>query len=74
MNLLSLVHPGDPRFHCLCHQTFSFLGHVFMVLVWYGNFIEYVIMQVYPGKQVGGLEADMMASNELKTHAFLQVH
>ncbi|GKB00970.1 hypothetical protein Tco_0829014 [Tanacetum coccineum] len=28
---------------------------------------------VYPGKQVGGLEADMMASDELKSHAFLQV-
>lgn len=31
-----------------------------------------IIFKVYPGKQVGGLEADMMASNELKTHAFLQ--
>ncbi|GKD55907.1 TSS-like protein, partial [Tanacetum coccineum] len=27
---------------------------------------------VYLGKQVGGLEADMMASDELKSHAFLQ--
>ncbi|KAJ9540399.1 hypothetical protein OSB04_026905 [Centaurea solstitialis] len=31
-----------------------------------------IIFKVYPGKQVGGLEADMMASNELKAHAFLQ--
>ncbi|KAL7613174.1 hypothetical protein Lser_V15G07914 [Lactuca serriola] len=31
-----------------------------------------IIFKVYPGKQVGGVEADMMASNELKTHAFLQ--
>ncbi|GJX33874.1 protein kinase superfamily protein [Tanacetum coccineum] len=31
-----------------------------------------IIFKVYPGKQVGGLEADMMASNELKSHAFLQ--
>ncbi|GKB60558.1 ketol-acid reductoisomerase [Tanacetum coccineum] len=28
--------------------------------------------KVYLGKQVGGLEADMMASDELKSHAFLQ--
>ncbi|KAI3793830.1 hypothetical protein L1987_36453 [Smallanthus sonchifolius] len=31
-----------------------------------------IIFKVYPGKQIGGLEADMMASNELKSHAFLQ--
>nr|XP_043631917.1 uncharacterized protein LOC122603308 [Erigeron canadensis] len=31
-----------------------------------------IIFKVYPGKQVGGLEADMMASNELGSHAFLQ--
>ncbi|XP_076923237.1 uncharacterized protein LOC143585308 isoform X2 [Bidens hawaiensis] len=31
-----------------------------------------IIFKVYPGKQMGGLEADMMASNELNSHAFLQ--
>ncbi|KAK1410000.1 hypothetical protein QVD17_36532 [Tagetes erecta] len=31
-----------------------------------------IIFKVYPGKQIGGLEADMMASNELKSHAYLQ--
>lgn len=31
------------------------------------------MMQVYPGKQVGGSEADMMAANELNAHASLQV-
>lgn len=30
-------------------------------------------MQVYPGQQVGGVEADMMAANELNAHAYLQV-
>ncbi|GFQ03367.1 hypothetical protein PHJA_002480500 [Phtheirospermum japonicum] len=32
-----------------------------------------VIFKVYPGQQVGGLEADLMASNELSAHASLQV-
>ncbi|KAK2972870.1 hypothetical protein RJ640_028398 [Escallonia rubra] len=31
-----------------------------------------VVFKVYPGKQVGGAEADMMAANELNAHAFLQ--
>ncbi|XP_058206423.1 uncharacterized protein LOC131319957 isoform X2 [Rhododendron vialii] len=31
-----------------------------------------VIFKVYPGQQVGGVEADMMAANELNAHAFLQ--
>ncbi|XP_074311720.1 uncharacterized protein LOC141647441 [Silene latifolia] len=31
-----------------------------------------VIFKVYPGQRAGGPEADMMASNELSTHAFLQ--
>lgn len=31
-------------------------------------------MQVYPGQQVGGVEADMMAANELNAHASLQVN
>lgn len=31
------------------------------------------MMQVYPGQQVGGIEADMMAANELNAHASLQV-
>ncbi|KAL7003818.1 hypothetical protein U1Q18_004962 [Sarracenia purpurea var. burkii] len=31
-----------------------------------------VIFKVYPGQQVGGIEADMMAANELNAHAFLQ--
>ncbi|XP_010549842.1 PREDICTED: uncharacterized protein LOC104820893 isoform X2 [Tarenaya hassleriana] len=31
-----------------------------------------VIFKVYPGKRAGGIEADMMAANELNTHAFLQ--
>lgn len=30
-------------------------------------------MKVYPGQQVGGLEADLMAANELSAHASLQV-
>lgn len=30
-------------------------------------------MQVYPGQQAGGKEADIMAANELNAHAFLQV-
>lgn len=28
---------------------------------------------MYPGQQVGGVEADMMAANELNAHAYLQV-
>lgn len=31
-----------------------------------------VIFKVYPGQQVGGVEADMMAANELNAHSFLQ--
>ncbi|KAK4487676.1 hypothetical protein RD792_005657, partial [Penstemon davidsonii] len=31
-----------------------------------------VIFKVYPGKQVGGVEADSMAANELSAHASLQ--
>lgn len=31
-----------------------------------------VLFKVYPGKQVGGLEADLMATNELSAHASLQ--
>ncbi|GAA0159234.1 non-receptor serine/threonine protein kinase [Lithospermum erythrorhizon] len=31
-----------------------------------------VIFKVYPGQQVGGVEADMMAANELNAHACLQ--
>ncbi|XP_077237669.1 protein kinase superfamily protein [Tasmannia lanceolata] len=31
-----------------------------------------VIFKVYPGKRAGGIEADMMAANELNAHAFLQ--
>ncbi|XP_043694932.1 uncharacterized protein LOC122645675 isoform X1 [Telopea speciosissima] len=31
-----------------------------------------VIFKVYPGQRAGGIEADMMAANELKTHIFLQ--
>ncbi|XP_072986085.1 uncharacterized protein [Typha latifolia] len=31
-----------------------------------------VILKVYPGQRAGGTEADMMAANELSTHAFLQ--
>ncbi|XP_059624936.1 uncharacterized protein LOC132268174 isoform X2 [Cornus florida] len=31
-----------------------------------------VIFKVYPGKQIGGVEADMMAANELNAHASLQ--
>ncbi|KAG1354255.1 hypothetical protein COCNU_07G003670 [Cocos nucifera] len=27
---------------------------------------------VYPGQRAGGIEADMMAANELSTHAFIQ--
>ncbi|KAI3457860.1 hypothetical protein Pfo_014523 [Paulownia fortunei] len=31
-----------------------------------------IIFKVYPGQQVGGLEADLMAANELSAHASLQ--
>lgn len=31
-----------------------------------------IIFKVYPGQQVGGTEADMMAANELNAHASLQ--
>ncbi|OVA02885.1 Protein kinase domain [Macleaya cordata] len=31
-----------------------------------------VIFKVYPGQRAGGIEADMMAANELNAHAFLQ--
>ncbi|KAH6812589.1 Protein kinase superfamily protein [Perilla frutescens var. frutescens] len=31
-----------------------------------------VVFKVYPGQQVGGLEADLMAANELSAHASLQ--
>lgn len=30
-------------------------------------------MKVYPGQRAGGIEADMMAANELNAHAVLQV-
>jgi len=29
-------------------------------------------VQAYPGPLTGGVEADVMAANELATHAFLQ--
>lgn len=31
-----------------------------------------VVFKVYPGQRAGGSEADMMAANELNTHAYLQ--
>lgn len=31
-----------------------------------------MIFKVYPGQRAGGIEADIMAANELSTHAFLQ--
>ncbi|KAJ4828111.1 hypothetical protein Tsubulata_007156 [Turnera subulata] len=31
-----------------------------------------VMFKVYPGQRAGGIEADMMAANELNAHAFLQ--
>ncbi|KAK9095561.1 hypothetical protein Scep_027030 [Stephania cephalantha] len=31
-----------------------------------------VLFKVYPGQRAGGTEADMMATNELNTHSFLQ--
>ncbi|KAK4742000.1 hypothetical protein SAY87_000001 [Trapa incisa] len=31
-----------------------------------------VVFKVYPGKRAEGVESDMMAANELNTHAFLQ--
>lgn len=31
-----------------------------------------VIFKVYPGQRAGGIEADMMAANELNAHVFLQ--
>lgn len=33
----------------------------------------FAFVQVYPGLRAGGVEADMMAANELNCHAFLQV-
>ncbi|KAI4363614.1 hypothetical protein MLD38_019808 [Melastoma candidum] len=30
------------------------------------------VFKVYPGRRAGGIESDMMAANELNTHAFLQ--
>ena len=30
-------------------------------------------MKVYPGQRAAGVEADMMAANELSAHSFLQV-
>ncbi|GER46787.1 protein kinase family protein [Striga asiatica] len=33
-----------------------------------------VVFKVYPGKQVGGFEADLMAANELDAHASLQTN
>lgn len=30
------------------------------------------MFKVYPGQRTGGIEADMMAANELNAHAFLQ--
>lgn len=32
-----------------------------------------ILLKVYPGQRTGGVEADMMAANELNAHAFLQV-
>lgn len=32
-----------------------------------------VFVKVYPGQRTGGVEADMMAANELNAHSFLQV-
>jgi hypothetical protein len=32
-----------------------------------------LVMKVYPGQRAGGIEADMMAANELNAHAVLQV-
>ncbi|MQL91757.1 hypothetical protein Taro_024365 [Colocasia esculenta] len=31
-----------------------------------------IVFKVYPGQRAGGIEADMMAANELRAHAFLQ--
>lgn len=31
-----------------------------------------VVFKVYPGQRAGGVEADMMAANELNAHLFLQ--
>ena len=42
------------------------------LLYYYPNW-TYNVMKVYPGQQVGGFEADLMAANELSAHASLQV-
>lgn len=36
------------------------------------HILSLLMGQVYPGQQVGGIEADAMAANELNTHASLQ--
>lgn len=60
------------------NDKFCLYGFHMLLILLFVHLIGYLmnmyILQVYPGKQVGGLEADMMASNELKSHAFLQVH
>lgn len=35
--------------------------------------ITLLAIKVYPGQRAGGIEADMMAANELNAHAYLQV-
>lgn len=43
------------------------------ISVIYFHFTKLLAMKVYPGQRAGGIEADMMAANELNAHAFLQV-
>ena len=52
----------DPS-HCKVFFLFSFFLFTPRLLV----------MKVYPGQRAGGIEADMMAANELNAHAALQV-
>ena len=67
----------------ILHASFFFLSKdCFDLLLSINNFIldvkllsvcNFVSVKVYPGQRAGGIEADMMAANELNAHSFLQV-
>lgn len=52
----------------MCILIFLYKQKKTFVLILISNFV-----QVYPGQRAGGVEADMMAANELSTHLYLQV-
>lgn len=52
----------------LVHLLKALIGYLYFLLT-----IMLLTLKVYPGQRAAGIEADMMAANELSAHTFFQV-